>query len=86
MRTELEKLVDFIKNSEAAKELLPFKAYHCIVQISDFHLEQETQQSSIFGVVGRSEQLESGLTCMMCRKEKENDGHSCCEDCGGIAF
>jgi len=36
--------------------------------------------------VGRREQLESGLTCMMCRKPKENDGHSCCEDCGGLAF
>ena len=37
-------------------------------------------------VVGQSEQLESGKTCMMCRKEKENDGHTCCEDCGGVAF
>jgi hypothetical protein len=36
--------------------------------------------------VGRREQLESGLTCMMCRKPKEKDGHSCCEDCGGLAF
>ena len=37
-------------------------------------------------VVGRSEQLESGLTCMMCRKPKQNDGHTCCEECAGLAF
>jgi len=40
----------------------------------------------IHDVVGRSEQLESGLTCMMCRKPKENDGHTCCEECTGLAF
>ena len=40
----------------------------------------------IHDVVGRSEQLESGLTCMMCRKPKENDGHTCCEECAGLAF
>ena len=40
----------------------------------------------IHDVVGRSEQLESGLTCMMCRKPKQNDGHTCCEECAGLAF
>lgn len=37
-------------------------------------------------VIVRSEQLESGLTCMMCRKPKKNDGHTCCDDCAGLAF
>jgi hypothetical protein len=45
-----------------------------------------TEQLRIHDVVGQSEQLESGKTCMMCRKEKENDGHTCCEDCCGVAF
>jgi hypothetical protein len=40
----------------------------------------------IHDVVLRSEQLESGLTCMMCRKPKENDVHTCCEECAGLAF
>ncbi len=40
----------------------------------------------IHDVSGRSEQLESGLTCMMCRKPKQNDGHTCCEECAGLAF
>jgi hypothetical protein len=44
------------------------------------------QQCNIHDVVLRSEQLESGLTCMMCRKPKENDGHTCCEECAGLAF
>jgi hypothetical protein len=46
----------------------------------------ETAALRIHDVVGRSEQLESGLTCMMCRKPKENDGHTCCEECAGLAF
>jgi len=24
--------------------------------------------------------------CGMCDKKKEDDGHYCCEDCGGISF
>ena len=44
------------------------------------------KQLTIPDVVGRSEQLESGLTCMMCRKPKDNDGHTCCEECAGLAF
>jgi len=24
--------------------------------------------------------------CMMCRGKKEDDGHTCCEECAGIAF
>lgn len=24
--------------------------------------------------------------CFMCRNEKPNDGHTCCEDCAGVAF
>lgn len=44
------------------------------------------KQCNIHDVVLRSEQLESGLTCMMCRKPKENDGHTCCEECVGLAF
>lgn len=27
-----------------------------------------------------------GKTCMMCKKPKENDGHTCCEECAGVAF
>jgi len=49
-------------------------------------LENEAKQLRKHDVVGRSEQLESGLTCMMCRKPKENDGHTCCEECAGLAF
>ena len=45
-----------------------------------------TKQCNIHDVVLRSEQLESGLTCMMCRKPKQNDGHTCCEECAGLAF
>ena len=30
------------------------------------------------------ETFEDGLTCLMCRKPKEKDGQSCCEDCGGL--
>lgn len=44
------------------------------------------KQFLLYNVSRQSEQLESGKTCMMCRKEKENDGHTCCEDCGGVAF
>jgi hypothetical protein len=43
-------------------------------------------QHLLHDVVLRSEQLESGLTCMMCRKLKEDDGHTCCEECAGLAF
>jgi hypothetical protein len=32
-----------------------------------------------------SEQLKS-KKCGMCDKKKEDDGHYCCEDCGGISF
>jgi len=31
-------------------------------------------------------EYENGLTCMMCRKSKLNDGHTCCEECAGLAF
>ena len=24
--------------------------------------------------------------CMMCKQPKENDGHTCCEECAGVAF
>ncbi len=34
----------------------------------------------------RSEQLKINKTCFMCSKEKPNDGHTCCEDCGGVSF
>ena len=44
------------------------------------------RQLTIPDVVLRREQLESGLTCMMCRKPKHNDGHTCCEECAGLAF
>lgn len=27
-----------------------------------------------------------GKTCMMCKNPKENDGHTCCEECAGVAF
>ena len=37
-------------------------------------------------VVGNEVRFESGLTCMMCREPKEKDGHTCCEDCAGLAF
>jgi len=40
----------------------------------------------IFNVVWRREPLKSDSKCLMCEKQKPNDGHSCCEDCGGIAF
>lgn len=40
----------------------------------------------IHNVVGNEVKFESGKTCMMCRRPKENDGHTCCEDCGGLAF
>ncbi len=33
-----------------------------------------------------SEQLKRSKTCFMCDKEKPNDGHTCCEDCGGVSF
>lgn len=48
--------------------------------------EAVQQVLDLFAVVGQSEQLESGLTCMMCRKPKQNDGHTCCEECAGLAF
>jgi len=54
---------------------------------NDFLQTEAVKQAlSITDVVGRSEQLESGLTCMMCRKPKDNDGHTCCEECAGLAF
>ena len=40
---------------------------------------------TLTSVVGRSEQLKS-KKCGMCDKKKEDDGHYCCEDCGGISF
>ena len=40
----------------------------------------------IHNVVGNEVKFESGLTCMMCRQPKEKDGHTCCEDCAGLAF
>ena len=49
-------------------------------------IKELKQALTIPAVVGRSEQLESGLTCMMCRKPKQNDGHICCEECAGLAF
>ncbi len=33
-----------------------------------------------------SEQLKRNKTCFMCGVEKPNDGHTCCEDCGGLSF
>ena len=44
------------------------------------------KQCAIHNVVGNEVKFESGLTCMMCRQPKENDGHTCCEDCAGLAF
>ena len=43
------------------------------------------EQLALCSVVGQSEQLKS-KKCGMCDKKKEDDGHYCCEDCGGIAF
>lgn len=38
-------------------------------------------------VVGKqSEQLKRNKTCFICGKDKPNDGHTCCEDCGGVSF
>lgn len=31
-------------------------------------------------------QLKRNKTCFMCGEEKPNDGHTSCEDCGGVSF
>ena len=60
--------------------------------LMDFEINEITLQEAtnrillLLDVVGQSEQLESGLTCMMCRKPKQNDGHTCCEECASLAF
>jgi len=64
---------------------LPQKGFNKTAML-DFAEMYHKQALRIHDVVGRSEQLESGLTCMMCRKPKENDGHTCCEECTGLAF
>ncbi len=51
MKTELEKLVDYIENSEASKDLIAFKAYHCILEIAKYHLKEESKQLTPTAVV-----------------------------------
>ena len=50
-----------------------------------FAKEYHAEQLRIAVVGVRSEQLKS-KKCGMCGKGKEDDGHNCCEDCGGISF
>jgi hypothetical protein len=68
-------------NAEEDYKQVPISVLRYITE-----LETAVENCSIPDVVGQSKQLESGKSCMMCRKEKENDGHTCCEDCGGVAF
>lgn len=49
-------------------------------------VEELNKQLLLHNVVGNEVKFESGLTCMMCRQPKEKDGHTCCEDCAGLAF
>ena len=50
----------------------------------DKHIERVLQTWEIEREQALS--MPSGLTCMMCRQPKEKDGHTCCEDCAGLAF
>ena len=45
-----------------------------------------TKQCDIHVVGWQSEQLKRNKTCFMCDNDKPNDGHTCCEDCGGVSF
>jgi len=67
---EIELCLDLFDKQEAKKRILKY--------IEGVFDDAESQL--------KSEQLESGITCMMCRKPKENDGHTCCEECAGLAF
>ena len=58
---------------------------HALFKIIEFQ-KALTEQCNIANVVGNEVKFESGLTCMMCRQPKEKDGHTCCEDCAGLAF
>ena len=46
----------------------------------------EEEELTLTDVSQQRELLKSDCKCGMCDKEKELDGHNCCEDCGGIAF
>ena len=46
----------------------------------------DAKQCDIHVVGCQREQLKRNKTCFMCDKEKPNDGHTCCEDCGGVSF
>lgn len=58
--------------------------------ISTWHDKQDLisaiEQLTITVVGLRSEQLKRNKTCFMCGVKKDNDGHTCCEDCGGVSF
>lgn len=72
LRVELMKLdKDWLEEEASKIDLLLCKAH---------------DQCALLVVVGQSEQLESVSTCMMCRKPKMDDGHTCCEECAGLAF
>ncbi len=49
-------------------------------------IEELNEQLLLYSVVRHSEQLKRNKTCFMCGKDKPNDGHTCCEDCGGVSF
>lgn len=70
------------KHLDIASKLIDNDIERFAIEFSEHLLEQLHQ----YNVSGQSKQLESGLTCMMCRKPKQNDGHTCCEECAGLAF
>jgi hypothetical protein len=45
-------------------------------------LEHASKQLELTAVV----QAKPEKVCAMCNQSKEDDGHNCCEDCGGVSL
>jgi hypothetical protein len=55
-----------------------------IAEMMDWYAKyyHETKQLELTAVV----QAKPEKVCAMCNQSKEDDGHNCCEDCGGVSL
>jgi hypothetical protein len=56
--------------------------------VDDFPLQPYGYIAALTSYIEKLEQLDLTAVshCAMCNNPKENDGHNCCEDCGGIVI
>jgi hypothetical protein len=67
--------------NEVVKEQLILRGDH-LSKYAAKRIEDLEKQLELTAVV----QAKPEKVCAMCNQSKEDDGHNCCEDCGGVSL